>query len=351
MRGRRVWLILLALPVIAIVVAAAVAVDSGKFPWFTGQAAPSASAGPPTGTPATGTPAPDHGQSPATVASHPCGWLAAAPRYRHVIWIWLENKSYRQIIGSTRAPYLNSLARECGVADNYHNVTHPSLPNYLAATSGLAVSSAGLPWTSYLDCDPGVFCGTAAASIFGQGETWRAYAESMPSDCDRSASGEYAPKHNPAVYYTTLRGCAAGDVPYSRLTADLADGRLAAFSFITPNLTDDMHDGTVADGDRWLRRNLPAILRSPEYASGTTAVFITWDEGDGGTRAERCQADVSDESCHVPALVISPSTPAGTRPGTLFSHYSLLGTAEQLLGLPALGQAARSPTMTEAFRL
>lgn len=36
---------------------------------------------------------------------------------------------------------------------------------------------------------------------------------------------------------------------------------------------------------------------------------------------------------------------------TLFNHYSLLGTAEQLLCLPALGQAASYPTMTTAFNL
>ena len=53
-----------------------------------------------------------------------------------MIWIWLENHSYRQIIGSSSAPYINSLARACGLATNYKAVTHPSLPNYIAATSG-----------------------------------------------------------------------------------------------------------------------------------------------------------------------------------------------------------------------
>jgi hypothetical protein len=56
-------------------------------------------------------------------------------------------------------------------------------------------------------------------------------------------------------------------------------------------------------------------------------------------------------SCHIPALVISPSTKAGTRSGTLFNHFSLLATAEQLLGLAKLGQAASATTMTKAFNL
>ena len=137
---------------------------------------------------------------------------------------------------------------------------------------------------------------------------------------------------------------------YSRLAGDLARGGLPAFSFITPNLIDDMHDGTVADGDRWLSVNLPKILASPQYRDGGTVVFITWDEGEGGA-SDRCATNTTDVGCHVPTLVISPSTPRGTRSIRLFSHYSLLATAEQLLGLPRLGQAGAATSMTSAFRL
>jgi hypothetical protein len=50
-------------------------------------------------------------------------------------------------------------------------------------------------------------------------------------------------------------------------------------------------------------------------------------------------------------VVLSPSTKAGARSGTLFNHYSLLGTAEQLLRLSKLGLAASATTMTKAFNL
>jgi phosphatidylinositol-3-phosphatase len=289
--------------------------------------------------------------SGAAAASASCGTAAAPARYQHVIWIWMENHGDSDILGNkAQAPYLNALAAGCGVATDYHSTTHPSLPNYLAATSGL--SQPDLPVTSYLDCSVSVVCDTSAASIFGQGETWKSYQESMPSNCDRSGSGEYAVRHNPAVYYTSLSGCASRDVPYSQLGADLADNNLPAFSFITPNLIDDMHDGTIAQGDAWLSGHLPAILRSREYQSGTTAVFITWDEGSGGYPVEDCDnATTTDSSCRVPAIVISPSTPAGTSSGTFFDHYSLLATTEQLLGLPRLRSAASAPAMTSAFRL
>jgi phospholipase C len=174
----------------------------------------------------------------------------------------------------------------------------------------------------------------------------------MPSNCYKSNSGEYAVRHNPAVYYTSLSGCASKDVPYTQLATDLADNALPAFSFITPNLIDDMHDGTIAQGDAWLASHLPAILNSKEYQSGTTAVFITWDEGSGGYPIEDCDdTSVTDTSCRVPTIVISPSTPAGTTSGSFFDHYSLLGTTEQLLGLPKLASAASAPTMTAAFHL
>src|SRR5580693_5129583 len=181
-------------------------------------------------------------------ASHPCGTQAKPGTYKHVIWIWLENHSYGAILGSSQAPYFNTLAKECGVATNYHNVTHPSLPNYIAATSGLSYSSL----QKFLsDCSPSGSCDTPAKSIFGQGESWKSYEETMPSTCDHSNSGNYAVRHNPAAYYTTLHSCSS----------------------------DDMHNGTVADGNSWMSHNLPTILNSAEYKNGSTVIFITFDEG------------------------------------------------------------------------
>src|SRR5262249_2709473 len=171
---------------------------------------------------------------------------------------------------------------------------------------------------------------------------------SMPSTCDKSNSGEYAVRHNPPQYYTALTNCATNDVPYTQLAGDLANNTLPAFSFITPNLIDDMHDGTVADGDTWLANNLPTIFGSAQYTSGTTAVIVTWDEGEGGSSND-CASNTTDVGCHVATIVVSPSTVPGTTSSTLFNHYSLLGTTEQLLGLPALGNAASFPTMISAF--
>jgi hypothetical protein len=281
-------------------------------------------------------------------AAGPCGTVSTAPAYTHVIWIWMENHSSSDIIGNTsQAPFINTLAGECGLATNYDNLSHPSLPNYVGATSGLAVSSL-TPFDP--DCNPTGSCLSSAPSVFGQGESWKAYEESMPSNCAGSNSGEYAVRHNPPPYFTSLSGCGTFDVPYTQLATDLANNALPAFSFVTPNLIDDMHDGTINQGDTWLSSNLPTILSSSAYTSGSTAVFVTWDEGSGGSTGENCVGN-TDNSCHVATIVISPSTPSGVQSATAFSHYSLLATTEQLLGLPFLGQAASATTMTSAFNL
>jgi phosphatidylinositol-3-phosphatase len=305
---------------------------------------------------------PDVTTAGAASPSRACGTAQSPPaRYRHVIWIWFENHAYDAVAGSRDAPYTNRLAATCGLATNYHNITHPSLPNYIAATSGGTQGIAD-------DCEP-ADCSRGAASVFGQvqaaGMTWAAYDESMPAPCDLSGgsgsnpSGDYAPKHNPAVYYLPLRGsCRGRDLPLGTpsqgpLAGALRSGRLAAFTFVTPNLCNDTHDCPVATGDAWLARWMPAILSSAAYRTGRTAVFVTWDEGEGGS-SSACTTNTTDPGCHVATIVVSPSTPRGTRSALLFNHYSLLKTTEQLLGLrPLLGHAGDRGTrgMGGAFGL
>ena len=279
-----------------------------------GAAPPSGSAGP--------------AVTAAALSARPCGTTTVPPVWRHVVWIIEENRSYNQIVGSPAAPYLARLARECGLATDYAGVAHPSLPNYLALTSGSthgAVDDAGP--SAHPVAGPSIF------SLLGS--RWRTLAESMPLACDRQPSGNYAVKHNPAVYYTSIRAaCARQDVPLGR-TPDLA----AAFTVIVPNLCNDMHDCSTATGDVWMSRELPLIFSSAAYRAGDTAAFITWDESDAG-------------GSQVPLYVIAPSVRPGTRVHEALSHYSLLRTTEEMLGLhPLLGAARRAPSMAQAFGL
>jgi phosphatidylinositol-3-phosphatase len=276
--------------------------------------------------------------SPATVAARSapagaCGFLRPQRPpavYRHVITIVLENHSFAQIAGGS--PYLNRLAADCGLADNYSAITHPSLPNYLALTSG---GTAGIT-------DDCTSCSVPTNSIFGQvgPRGWRAYEESMPAiGFTGSQAGTYAKKHNPAAYYTKIaRAYAVNAVPLGTTTAgalisDLRANRLRRYSFITPDLCNDEHDCSISAGDAWLARWVPRILASRSYRVGGTALFITYDEG---TQADN----------RVYTVVVSPSTREGTVSDVAFTHYALLKTEESLLGLRCLGHACDPGTAT-----
>jgi hypothetical protein len=242
------------------------------------------------------------------------------------VWILLENVGY-SVVGSPSAPYLNSLVAACGLATNDLAVAHPSLPNYVALTSGSTqgITDDAEPSSHRLD----------VANLFSELKGhWRAYAESMPSPCDKVTSGQYAARHNPAVYYTNLSSCAKDDVALS-LPLDLS----ASFTMITPNICDDMHSCPVSSGDAWLKRIVPLILRSAQYASTSLALFITFDENDEAA------------SNRVPTLVIAPSVPRGIRVSIPLTHYSLLRTTEALLHLPFLGGARSASSMIRPFHL
>jgi phospholipase C len=250
----------------------------------------------------------------------------------------MENKNYSSVIGSSSAPYENALAGHCGLATNYHAISHPSLPNYIAMTSG---STQGVSDDSGPSSHP-----LSGASVFSQGRRAKSYEESMPSNCYLSDSGLYRVHHNPEAYYTSVRtACkSGGDVPMGTVSSgnfrnDLIAGTLPRLGLVTPNMCHDTHDCSVATGDSYLKSLVPAILAAPDYQAGRLAVFLTWDENAGlsGNR--------------VPTIVVSPRVPPGTRSGTRFTHYSLLRTAEQLLGVPLLRNAQTAASMRAAFGL
>ena len=268
--------------------------------------------------------------------SGPCVGTAAPTRYDHVVWIIMENKTAGSVVGSPASTKTTSLARACGRATAYSAVAHPSLPNYLALTSGSThgISDDAGPFVHRID-GPSIFSEVAASA-----GTWRTYAESMPVACARYPTGTYATKHNPALYYTELYPtCLSDDVPLGSLSSGpfavaLRSGTLPTFSLVVPDLCDDTHDCPVGRGDAWLGRILGVITASPTYAAGRTAVFITWDE---------------DDSAHgnqVALIVVAPSVHPGTTTAARFTHLSLLRTTEDLLGLP--GTLAHGATSMRA---
>jgi phospholipase C len=275
--------------------------------------------------------------SPAAT-SGPCGQGGIHPW--KVLWIVMENKNYGDVIGSSSAPYENALARQCGLATNYHAITHPSLPNYIAMTSG---ATYGIDDDSGPSSHP-----LSGASIFSQIPWAKSYAESMPSNCSLSDSGSglYQVHHNPEAYYASVRTKCLNwsDVPMGIggpgiFHNDLVAGKLPRFAFITPNQCHNTHDCSVATGDSYLKSLISAIVTAPDYQAGRLVVFLTWDEN-GGLPGNR-----------IPTIVVSHRVPGGTRSGTGFTHFSLLRTTQELLGVPLLRNAQTATSMRAAFGL
>ena len=295
-------------------------------------------------------------------AGAPCRGSGRPPaRNPHVLRITFENQSAKHITGNGELPFTNQIARRCGLATNFRAEAHPSLPNYIAMTSGGTQGVTG-------DSSGMLSADNIYNRVKRSGRQWRHYAFGMPSNCLRrdapsSSRAIYTAHHAPPVFYRNLGAdCRRWDVGVGDPTKvedpnDIRTGPLAraldtntlpAFATLEP--TDDgghSKAGGEVDpvkGDAFLARWIPRITSSRAYRAGRTAIFITWDEPDDfGTNPPRDT---------IATIVIAPTVPAGARVGARFDHYAMLRTTEEMLRLrPFLGAAARAPSMRGGFHL
>ena len=250
---------------------------------------------------------------PAALAGKASPSPAAPPK--HVFVIVLENTSYQLAM---RQRYIASLARQYAVATNYSEISNPSLPNYLAMTSG---STWGIADDEYHTL-PATGLGHQLTSA---GVSWKAYMEGFTGDCLNSPY-PYVVKHNPFAYYGG--DCPANVVPMTDLAADL-NGDTPRLSWITPGMCNDGHDCGVATADRWLAKTVPQIIGSKAWKQGGV-LFITWDES--GARDGK-----------VALLVVAPGFSGQlTMP---LNHYSLLATIADRLRVPRLGNSKQATSL------
>jgi len=229
-----------------------------------------------------------------------------------VFVVVMENRSAAAALAR---PYTAELARRFALAANYRALSHPSLPNYLALTSG---STFGIQDDGYhLLPRSGI-----GDQLERRGISWRAYMEGLTGDC-RQDHGRYVVRHDPFAYYGGT--CPGQVVSFGPLDADLAGAGTPRFAWITPDTCHDGHDCSARDADAFLARLVPKILASPAWTRGGV-LLLTWDEDDGETGNQ------------VTTIVASPELKA-QRSDRPYDHYSLLATTEDLLRVPRLGAA------------
>ena len=259
----------------------------------------------------------------------------------HIMVIVMENEGYANVIGSSQAPYTNSLASKYRSATNWYGLQHNSLSDYVALISG-ATGTYSLPTVV------GEFATATPAPI-----TWKAYMEDMPSVCYTGKGiGNYSRLHNPFVYFKSIKNNPAqcgNVVPVtSPITAsssmfdssNLNSSTPPDFVWVTPNECDDMNskcaplNNHIKQGDVWLSNVIPLIQKSTWYTQGNGVIIVTWD---AATTADSSFWNTGSGG-HVPTIVVS-STATGT-----FSaggnHYGTLRGIEEAYGVGLLGASA-----------
>lgn len=287
---------------------------------------------------------PSHGPPPSQTVE--AGSPASGRASRHtkvptkILLFVLENHAESQAL--TSMPYLSSLAARYGKTTDYHAITHPSLPNYLALAAG---STFGVHDDNEPSAHP-----LAGRSVFDQalarGRTAKLYAESMPGNCYLASTASYAVKHNPWAYFagsTERANCRRYDLPMGTpaagaLANDIAAGALPQVGMAIPNICNDGHDCSLATADNWLHQWLPTVFAGSDYHSGRLAVVVTFDEDDGGATNTVLTVVISPRTIHVTAT-------------TPYTHYSWLRCADQILRLPPVRNAAAAPSLCSAFML
>lgn len=249
----------------------------------------------------------------------------SVPTPDHVVVVVMENHAYNQIIGSSSAPYINSLKDGGAVLTNSYALTHPSQPNYFTLFSG---DTQGITDDSCYT--PGFSSAPNLASELARaGKTWGSYNESLPSQGSTTCSnGDYAQKHSPWFGFSNVPTSSA--MTFNQFPTDFST--LPQVSFVIPNLCSDMHDCSVSTGDTWIKDHLSAYAHWAK--SNNSVLMMTFDE-DNRLAGNRIAT----------VLYGQPVTPGSTSNG-MYNHYSILRTIEDMYGTAHAGNAASAPDIT-----
>jgi len=348
----------------------------------------------------------------------------------------------QQVYGNPNAPFINSLVngtavayingRQLNISEHvayataYHNVLatssgqnhiHPSEPQYIWAEAGTnyGVLNDNDPYTEPAGTPNNVQTTTQHLSGLLQlaGYSWKSYQEdidlassngkltNLPLAADQwtvplvgfsgiFAAGSnlneynagmqynYAPKHNPMVFFTDTNG---GDntttsnplrfhyAPLQQLAFDLADNRVADYNWITPDQYNDQHSGLtggfagltgdaaqIRAGDNAVSRLVPMIMASKAYKDGG-AIILWWDE----TEKDGETGDNADDLSHTIGEIVISDLARPNVSGLPYAssvdmtHSSDLRTMQEIFHLraqgssPWLGDAANANDLSDLF--
>jgi hypothetical protein len=252
---------------------------------------------------------------------------SAAPtgtNFNHIVIIAMENQHYGSVIGSSSAPFINSLAQKGSTISNYHSygqgISGCSAGCYQAFTAGLQtatdgwcprasspcrndpniasqLSTAGL--TSAMFCEDGCPRGADHFPWIGYTNTWNSCVTGS-----FTCTGQTGPTGN-ALYGSTSSnsGCfssVSSNAGNSALINYLNSASPANYIWFTPSDNHNMHDcsGAVSSGDQYLNSllvgsggsianpNPGTVFSTSLFKQPGTFLYLWWDEYDPSPNVE-----------------------------------------------------------------
>ena len=256
-------------------------------------------------------------------------FASGIPRFDHVVVVIEENRSYDQIVGNPDAKYLNHLRNRGASFTHMRGETNPSQPNYLYLFSGTnqGITDNTPPTTK-------IVAENLGGQLFAAGLKFKGFSQSLPFDgYEGTGNTLYERKHNPWVNFADVPSGA--NLRFERFPQD-ANGykKLPAVSFVVPDEDHNMHDGSVAAADEFIRDNLL------DYANWATKhnslLIITWDES------------TAELGNRIPTFFVGANIQPGKYHKSL-NHLNILRTLEDMYDLKRIAGAATAKPITDIW--
>lgn len=257
------------------------------------------------------------------------------PKPDHIVIVFMENHNYLEIVDTVDAPFINAFRTDSNTAffTNSYALGHPSQPNYIKFFSGdnQGVINNDRPPKSFKTPN-------LASQLEDAGYTFVTYSEDLPyAGFDGDIYGQYVRKHNPVANWMgpwINQVDSSANQPFTAFPTNYND--LPTVSFVIPNLINDMHDGTIAQGDAWLQTHFASYI---EWAKNNNSLFIlTFDEG-----------SYAYEGDHIVTTFTGEHVFAGDY-DTYINHYSVLRTIQDMYQLKHSGYSRTHFPITDCWK-
>jgi hypothetical protein len=231
----------------------------------------------------------------------------------HIIFLWLENKGFKTIIGSGNAPYINSLVKKGTLFTKSYAITHPSYPNYVDFFAG---ESNGINSDACIDNSP-LTTPNLYTILKDAGSSFAWYSEDLPGKGSKVCIyNNYVEKHNPTTVFANVPDSA--NKRFADLPSDY--NKLENVVCISPNIINDMHSGTINQADRWLKKKLGRLV---DWCITHNSVFVIYfDESE------------TNEDNRIPVIAVGEQVKANYQEPTFYDHYSWTKTISSMFLAP-----------------